>query len=299
LSGRILSDVNGISQGISASYIAFVLGGTGQVNCSGWYSAKCPVHNDHRNSLSLRDSIRGIIVKCFAGCAPAAVKVAIAELLADPQKLRPFRPQSRSALLLSSSTFITRTWQEGQDPHGTLTEVYLNSRGLVGRIPNSLRHHPDLWHKESRTAGPAMLALITDAAGNVVALHRTWIARNGIGKAELEPVRKTVGPTLGGSIRLGTPDEAVVAGEGVESTLSATMLFRRPGLSGRSADGVAAMQMPAGVRDVLITPDNDAPGLRAAESLYARLKREGLTVEIAVPPVPDTDFNDILLGRTT
>jgi hypothetical protein len=236
-------------------------------------------------------------VKCWVGCSPAAVKAEITKILADSGKLRPFRPQPHPASTFSSSEFIARTWRQGEDPHGTPTEVYLNNRGWFGRIPNSIRHHSGLWHKESCSSGSAMIGLVRSVNGTVTALHRTWLASDGTGKASLSPVRKSLGPTLGSSIWLGVLGETVLVAEGIETALAAMTLFRRPGLAAVSAPGLVAVQIPHGVQDVLIAGDNDEVGLKAANSLAARLRRDGLEVQIVVPPVPDTDFNDVLLGR--
>jgi putative DNA primase/helicase len=44
---------------------------------SGWYDARCPAHEDHRESLSFRDGDRGVIVKCHAGCIVNAIAQAV------------------------------------------------------------------------------------------------------------------------------------------------------------------------------------------------------------------------------
>ena len=41
---------------------------------------------------------------------------------------------------------------------------------------------------------PAMLALIRDPAGNAISVHRTYLATDGNGKANLDPARKAAGP---------------------------------------------------------------------------------------------------------
>jgi hypothetical protein len=43
--------------------------------------------------------------------------------------------------------------------------------------------------------------------------------------------------------------------------------------------------------------DHDAAGIRAAESLAHRLVREGYSASIAIPPQPDSDWNDFLMQK--
>ena len=47
--------------------------------------------------------------------------------------------------------------------------------------------------------------------------------------------------------------------------------------------GLRAVEIPPGVRDVVIAADRDAGGLRAAAALAERLEREGHRVEIRAP----------------
>jgi hypothetical protein len=51
---------------------------------------------------------------------------------------------------------------------------------------------------------------------------------------------------------------------------------------------------------VVILADNDINGAgeRAARSAAARWFAEGRRVQIAMPPQPGIDFNDVLLGRS-
>ena len=54
---------------------------------------------------------------------------------------------------------------------------------------------------------------------------------------------------------------------------------------------------PAGVEHVTICADNDKNrvGQDAAEALAVRLRAMGIDVHVRVPPVPGTDWNDVLL----
>jgi hypothetical protein len=45
--------------------------------------------------------------------------------------------------------------------------------------------------------------LVTGPDGSPVAIHRTFLARNGSGKAAIELARATLGPVTGGAVRPG------------------------------------------------------------------------------------------------
>lgn len=49
----------------------------------GWWVCQCPAHEDSEPSLSILPGDRGIVLKCFAGCAPDAVADALGLDLAD------------------------------------------------------------------------------------------------------------------------------------------------------------------------------------------------------------------------
>jgi hypothetical protein len=62
---------------------------------------------------------------------------------------------------------------------------------------------------------------------------------------------------------------------------------------------MASLALPPTVRTVIILADHDASGAgeRAARTAAQRWLAEGRRVQIAMPPEPGTDFDDVLLGR--
>ena len=73
-------------------------------------------------------------------------------------------------------------WGSAKRAQGTLVEVYLASRGIHLAAPDALRFHPGLKHP-SGGIWPAMVALVTRGHdGKPLAIHRTYLARDGIGK---------------------------------------------------------------------------------------------------------------------
>jgi hypothetical protein len=139
-----------------------------------------------------------------------------------------------------------------------------------------------------------MVALVQDVAGTSVGIHRTWLAVDGSGKANLTPARKALCPTSGHAVQFGDSGDLVLLGEGLESTLSAVELLEvSVGWATLSISGLMSVQLPEHIRGVVIAADNDPAGVKAAESLERRLQCEGRAVKV-VKPGEEKDFNDLL-----
>jgi hypothetical protein len=65
----------------------------------------------------------------------------------------------------------------------------------------ALRFHPDCYYRADTDSPtetwPAMIAAVTDLQGRVTGVHRTWLARDGRGKAPVEMPRRAMGDLLG------------------------------------------------------------------------------------------------------
>ncbi len=59
---------------------------------------------------------------------------------------------------------------------------------------------------------PALLAAITDVHGDITAVHRIWLNRDGCRKAPVGDPRRSLGPQLGGGVRLGLFGDVLAAG---------------------------------------------------------------------------------------
>ena len=192
------------------------------------------------------------------------------------------------------------TWDEALDLKGTLAEVYLAARGLTGEASTALRYHPALRHPNATGTFPAMVALIrSTATGEPVAVHRTYLRRDGLGKADVDPAKATKGPMAGGAIMLhdrvdGAP---LVIGEGIESSLSAGRLLGAPAWAGIAAGNLKSIIPPDGPGEIILAADPDPVGQREAWAAADRWRGLGLRVQVATPDDPTTDFNDVLLRR--
>jgi hypothetical protein len=160
----------------------------------------------------------------------------------------------------------------------------------------ALRFHAGLKHP-SGGVWPAMVALVTQGAtGLPIAVHRTFLAHDGGGKAPVDPAKMMLGPCRGGVVRLGEPGAVLMVGEGIETCLAAMQASGRPAWAALSTSGLRSLDLPHDVGDVIVLADGDEPGEAAAQDGARRWKREGRRVRIARPP-QGMDFNDLLQVR--
>jgi len=187
-------------------------------------------------------------------------------------------------------------WRGAEPAAGTLADRYLAARGLPGLAASpALRIRMDTPHPEGGWM-PALIALVTCVTGTPVAIHRTYLGRDGA-KARVEPARASLGPIWSGAIQLYpfSPDLPLVVGEGIETAASAGRLLGLPAWAAISAGNLAnGLLLPPEVRHVLIAADPDTAGVEAARAAWIRWRREGRDVLIATPDRPCCDFNDLL-----
>jgi putative DNA primase/helicase len=112
-------------------------------------------------------------------------------------------------------------------------------------------------------------------------------------------IMKAVDTINGGAVRLHEPKDELGVGEGVESSLAAHELFGMAVWAALSAGGIKSFHPPEGLRQLHIFADNDSNyvGQDAAYNLACRLSRDGIKVEVHVPPDTDSDWLDVLNDR--
>ena len=178
----------------------------------------------------------------------------------------------------------------------TLVETYLGKRGITVTPPTSLRFHPRLKHPKG-DYWPAMIALVTRGEdGTPMAIHRTYLAYSGSGKAPVEPSRMMLGSCRGGVVRLAELGGILMVGEGIETCLSAMQESGYPAWAALSSLAFKALELPRTVLEIIVLADGDERGETAAQDCGLRWVREGRRVRIARPP-KGMDFNDMLSGR--
>ena len=190
-----------------------------------------------------------------------------------------------------------KTWQSAKPAGGTVVETYLRSRGLHLPWSQTIRFCPRLKHLPSDTTWPAMVSLVTRGVDDTpLAIHRTFLADDGAGKAPVDPQKMMLGPCSGGAVRLAPAGDILMVGEGIESCLSAMQARGHPAWAALSTSGLKALTLPDNVQEVIVLADGDEAGETAARIAALRWKAEGRRVRIA-RPTEGQDFNDMLLDQ--
>lgn len=279
---------------MSAESVAIALRGKRVGNC---WMARCPCHADSTPSLAIEDKAGKVVIFCHAGCSQSDVVRALRtrgiwppaapERREAHQSLRADGNDDRSAKALAH-------WKSALPGDGRLVETYLKSRGIFLPVPDALRFRLRMYYPGFAWL-PAMVALIVNAqTGAPQAIHRTFLAQDGRGKARVPSPKKMLGPCAGGVVKLAAVAPTLIVGEGIETTLAAMQRFRLPGWATLSAPGLAKFRVPESVEKLVIAADGDAAGRRAAASCARRAQGAGVRVWIAAAP-DGQDWNDVAM----
>ncbi len=199
-----------------------------------------------------------------------------------------------------------RLFRMTQPLAGTLADIYLRARGILRASTHAvLRFHPTCYYRDlatGRTSSyPALIAAVTDAAGAITGVHRTYLSSgrdpDGAGKAKLDDPRRALGGLLGNGVRFRFPVNASVpvlaAGEGLETILSLSHVMPdMPMVAALTANHLAAFRFPPGCRRIYIAADADAAGRHGIEGLSRRAQEEGILPLVLSPELGD--FNEDL-----
>lgn len=200
----------------------------------------------------------------------------------------------------------------------TPVEAYLRGRAIdlrpLGRQPGVLAYAAKCYCKDVNRRIPAMVAEIRkgkDFAG----IHRTYleVLRDGrVVKASVVDAKKSLGRYVGGCIPLWRgadprrwadlwddgPDETLVITEGIENALSIVIADPSRRVAATvSLSNMAALELPATIKTIIIARDNDEEGSKAAlayEKAVDSHYGQGRIVKAARAPAPHKDFNDWL-----
>jgi hypothetical protein len=216
-----------------------------------------------------------------------------------------FQPPSESSrrpIPSGSPEAARRLFHAGRSIIGTPAEAYLRARGITAALDGpSLRYHPSVYYRAHegalRELWPALLAAVTDLAGCITAVQRTWLDPVRLTKAPLADPRRALGPLLGGGVRFGVVRDILAAGEGIETMLALkSVLPALPMVAGLSANHLAALDMAPELRRLYVARDNDAAGCLAAERLHTRGAVVGIEVRDLVPVLADFNVDLRQLG---
>jgi hypothetical protein len=118
----------------------------------------------------------------------------------------------------------------------------------------------------------------------VLGVHLTLLRPDGSGKANADPDKITVGPSMGAPIMLAPPNDllGLAIREGIEDALSVHQATGRGAWAAGSASRMPALAdaIPSFVNCVTIFADDDDTGRRGAHSLARRVIANGLHAEL-------------------
>ena len=258
---------------------------------------RCPAHEDRTPSLSVRPGRTRLLLHCFAGCEASAVLRALeADRLLEPCGRSAGEPRPGKAGGLEEAA--ARLWAEARAVADTPASAYLASRGLAMASPE-LRFHPRTPHgpRPVTRYRPALIAAVRDGSG-LVAIHRTFLDPDRPGLARLADPRRGLGRFGAGAVRLGGSGPRLGLAEGIETALSAAVLFDVPCWATLGTERFGRVAIPGTVRELLLFLDHDCGGRRAerlAREAFAHVRR----IVAHVPDRPGEDWNDVLRERRT
>lgn len=215
--------------------------------------------------------------------------------LARRQEIRRRADERDRAEAERRQRFARGMWNEARDPRGSLVERYLNGRGLdlPGDIAGDvLRYHPRCpWENGTM---PAMVAAIRCIrTGAIVGVHRTALDPDGrkIG-------RKVFGSATAAAIMLDPAGDELVAGEGIETTMTARQIGLSPAWALVSTSNIGALPVIDGVQTLTVLAEIDTAPNRPSATAFARVADRwhaaGRRVDRVWPPIGCGDLNDAI-----
>ena len=197
---------------------------------------------------------------------------------------------------------LNALWAEGDKPF--VAWEYLKKRGINGGLLEDacdIRGHPRLALYDGTVKlgdYPAMLALIRNAKGEPVSIHRTYIMPDGSKQKKIMPPIETI---TGGCIRLAEPQTSLAFAEGIETALAMWQLSGIPCWATISAHGMTQIKsIPKQITHVYLCADNDLSfvGQAAAFEAAKYMKQKfHIKAEVWMPTLDEMDMLDFLNSK--
>lgn len=276
-----------------------------------WWGV-CPFHSEKTGSFSVNDG-KGFY-HCF-GCGAhgdvldwwqfsegLSLAEAIDRLKGEAGHAKPWQAEARATKADDAEARAKREqaraiWAASLPISGTIGETYLRrARRIRVSLPGSLRFHPALPSGGPESLEwPAMVAAVTNLSGEVTAIQRTFLARDGESKAHIDNPKRSLAPLGDGAVQLGPPATMLGIAEGIETGLSAMEMFLVPVWCALGSN-LARIALPASVQNVVIFADRGEAGEAAAEKARMAFRQIGRRVAVRFP-AKGKDFNDELKAR--
>jgi len=277
----------------------------------------CPFHPDKSPSLTIYADDRRF--QCF-GCGAQGdvidfvmraynVKTREAIGMLDGGALRELEQQLAPAKPKTDMRPVAQRIVKDSVPIvGTPAAIYLRSRGITMDPPHTLRFArlapPKIEGNGLLAANgpgllPTLVGIVTDAAGELVGLQRTYLTEDGrkaatkVTDTDRKPkVKYSLGNVVGGSIQIGPPAASMLVTEGLEDGLTLAQALGRSVWVAAGTSMMPQMMFATVTRAVVIGADGDVAAMKAAEAFA----KSGLATRIMRPTPPFKDFNAELLG---
>ena len=262
----------------------------------------CPAHDDRTPSLSVTLGNTAILFHCFAGCTNADVLAALDRAgtrtrdLFDPARIGVVERHAQDR----ATDNARRLWQEARALANSPAAAYLKSRGLA-QLTSAIRYleRTPLGPKGSVKFLPAMLAAVATDTG-LVAVHRTFLDPARPALAQFERPRRALGSLGIGAVRLALPSDGRLGlAEGIETALSASVLFGIPCWATLGNERFGLVAIPESVCELHLFVDHDAGGRVAAERALKAHAQPDRRILTRLPETPGSDWNDVLQARQT
>ena len=189
------------------------------------------------------------VMHCFNGCDRDTLHAALGS-----EWTLPPRPDTATAQRNQQTRQdrVRRLWNCALPCLGTLAETYLARRGIENRMcSGALRFLPDCSHP-SGSRHPALVSAVRDATVALVEVQRTYLSRD-TRKTLLDPARAALGPVRRAAMQLDPCGPALIVGDGMESTASASNLLALPAWAALSLKALALpLFQPALAREIEI-----------------------------------------------
>ncbi len=291
-----------------ARYVTRNLGGKWH---GSYGTAPCPICQPERRrdqtALTVRQTTTRLLLHCKkSNCDFRDIIRAVGAAI--PPWGRVSLPLTPDLSAMRRAQKAREIWAASGPVEGTVAETYLNSRGIFGPFPPSLRFMAACRHPAGAYF-PALIARVE--GGDSVSIHRTYLADDGRRKADATPQKAMLGRVSGGGVYLSDGPGPLLVAEGLETALSFRLFpyflevedaldcALYPSIEGwrivasLSTSGMRSLRLPDGPDDLTIAVDGDRPGREAAEALAERAAALGWVVRLLHPP-EGRDWNDLL-----
>ena len=226
------------------------------------------------------------------------------------------RQKQRSEDIRRESAIVS-TWENAKrfswkDPECEPLAKYFLSRCLKvtdQELVEDLRFSPKISYLNpdgSKSEFCAMIAAIRNSEGKLIAVHKTFLTKDGKKAVVETPKKISCLPSnfslTGCAIRIGKPTKYLAVAEGIETALSVSIATGLPCWSCVNAHLLEAVEVPPSVEVVFIFADKDRSlvGIHSARALRDRLAQKGIVacIESIEEDIPEgskgIDWNDIL-----